>query len=124
MREIKFRAFYQGKMYKVNLIDWDTGVLELEIGENDAWEVKIFDVELMQFTGLKDENGKEVYEGDLVRTNDTNWSDLYGNVSVVEWDEFTAGFHRRLDLEGRRFDRCIDTIEVLGNIHETPNLLI
>jgi uncharacterized phage protein (TIGR01671 family) len=67
MREIKFRAFYDGAIYKVTEIMWSNETACL-FGQNDTdWEsVELSKLELMQYTGLRDKNGKEIYEGDIV----------------------------------------------------------
>lgn len=70
--------------------------------------------ELMQYTGLKDKNGKEIYEGDVVQpySNGTNF--------VVEW--WHSGWY--LVLENRHsMLYTIGRPEVIGNIHENPELL-
>ena len=74
MREIKFRAWDGSRM-------WDK--TEIAVGNNDLFEilndhnaVELFSeaFELMQYTGLKDKNGKEIYEGDIVRHLYTDWA--------------------------------------------------
>ncbi|RNC62796.1 MAG: hypothetical protein AWM53_02015 [Candidatus Dichloromethanomonas elyunquensis] len=76
------------------------------------------DVEIMQYTGLKDKNGKEIYEGDIFR-------DSLGYMAVVEWDNdngrflgFTFGNERKIIYVGKE-----PKVEVIGNIHENPALL-
>lgn len=72
---------------------------------------------LMQFTGLHDKNGKEMYEGDALRH-------LNGTVGVVEFDRahFTVAERRR---DGRKIWNAIDDEgwEIIGNIYSTPELL-
>lgn len=72
MRTIKFRAFYDGKMYPVNTISH--GGLSMNILTNEPqmhdskWVDSINEPKavLMQYTGLKDKNGVEIYEGDII----------------------------------------------------------
>ena len=138
MREIKFRAFYGGKMYRVNLIDWDTGILELETTENDAWEVKIFEVELMQFTGLLDKNGKEIYEGDVFEEallnperlvlayNGKVASQINAVVSYIAGCYFYCpgvGTVYNLNSCKRLTPANVARCQIIGNLYENPELL-
>ena len=71
---------------------------------------------LMQFTGLTDKNGKEIYEGDIVRT--TGWPDG----DPVYWVDgrFCVGQPSNLaDFLGSIAEGC----EIIGNIYENPELL-
>lgn len=64
---------------------------------------------IMQYTGLKDKNGKEIYEGDLLKVNDVN------TVMEVKWYDDSAGFNLAYLNK--------NTCEVIGNIHENPELI-
>jgi uncharacterized phage protein (TIGR01671 family) len=57
-REIKFRRWNGVEMYYPHLNDMDDTTLDYLIDDNQNW---------MQFTGLKDKNGKEIYEEDIVK---------------------------------------------------------
>ena len=75
------------------------------------------DWKVIQFTGLHDKNGKEIYEGDIVRHND------YGQISIVEWSEGDWGWwmkHIKHWNPKTQFDSSTD--EVIGNIYENPEL--
>lgn len=63
MLEVKFKAAWNEKVYEVLLIDWLNDLVDLENGNID---IPFNEVELLQYTGLKDKNGTEVYVGDIV----------------------------------------------------------
>ena len=67
---------------------------------------------LMQFTGLKDKNGVEIFEGDIVKC----W---YGHKGVVKWGYF--GFE--IDELDNSFHHTYEKAEVIGNIYENKELL-
>ena len=129
-REIKFRV-------------WNKNTNKYEYAELDYYFVidqRIKAYEYEQYTGLKDKNGKEIYEGDIVNicgiacTNDSEMACIMDTNSVVLWDKRYARFDvkdkpesKDWDYRRRRYylftDRDRDDIEVIGNIHENPELL-
>ena len=108
MREIKFRAWWN-----------DTGLPVEDFNDEyiiDACNDEVFTVE--QFTGLHDKNGKEIYEGDILENPD------YEETFIVEYHEGMAGY---VGWGDDKIAGCYlitdDEIEVIGNIHENPELL-
>ena len=79
----------------------------------------ISDISLMQYTGLKDKNGKDIYEGDIVRHENTRGYDTLA-IGAIEWCNRKAQWrHSRYSqeyLDGR-------DLEVIGNIYEHSHLL-
>lgn len=84
------------------------------------------DIILMQFTGLKDKNGKEIYEGDVLR--DDASGNYPRNLWEVAWDADEAKFYLEQLYEGKRSGSStryldINGKSVFGNIYENPELL-
>lgn len=97
------------------------------IGEKGDYELP--HIVLMQFTGLKDKNGKEIYEGDIVRVYIPNYTGEY----IMATIEFCSGcFGIRVagnpilnNAVGqfKAFNENTEGIEVIGNVYENPELL-
>jgi uncharacterized phage protein (TIGR01671 family) len=119
MREIKFRAWWKSLM---RMLDADDVRRNLNIGVI-AHIGEVADYILMQYTGLKDKNGREIYEGDIVISgmleNDV-WVPRNG---IVEWEQGDALFRIKLS-DAIDDDQLMDgPCEVIGNIYESPELL-
>ncbi len=127
MREYKFRAWdsWWGRMYYFDFTknieaapdDELKGLWILhEEGSVYAIQEKI---KIMQFTGLHDKNGKEIYEGDIV-TGLFNHTDIIGHIIYGSDATF---FIKRKGLYGIGLNNAEDWLEVIGNIHNNPELL-
>jgi len=121
MREIKFRAWDNvlGKWVSPQC-SWKRHELYVGFLEEDF-------IEIMQFTGLHDRNGKEIWESDIVRFLRAQgyWSHNRGDISVVKWiDDQQAqycgfGFSPLHPLTINKAKK----VEVIGNIYSNPELL-
>ncbi len=128
-RKIKFRAWDKENK---EMFDLDIGGVDFQnFNLNEYIKELQEDTILMQFIGLKDKNGKEIYEGDIVRyAAITGWSgaivgpcrDKQGNV----WEIFTGVVkygESNFFIDGCRYQRTITNLkeydgEVIGNIYE------
>jgi len=115
MREIKFRAYCQVCDNFVRVYDSLTQFKDGITNQCPNHEVRT-DTQLMQYTGLKDKNGVEIYEGDVVK---------HGNgIQQVYYDNTTASY--QMNLKGSVYDQeygGYDNVEVIGNIYQNPELL-
>ena len=73
---------------------------------------------LGQYTGLHDKNGKEIYEGDIVR----KFNGIIGKV-IYEHSEFIIDVTNNKKLVYGRLDLIENFVEVIGNIYDNPDLL-
>lgn len=126
MREIKFKAFHKNKkeMYKVFSFCNEFIKVVTDIDLVEKFTIDDFEP-LMQYTGLKDKNGAEIYEGDIIQFQSTEgqglikkvWfcdkkcSLMIGNLTYENLTE--SGFFQPSEL----------IFELIGNIYENPELL-
>lgn len=147
MREIKFRAFYDGKMYRVTeLLADDTVTLFDEQTEETKCVRRDF-VKLMQFTGLHDKNGMEIYEGDILNVRTRTKSFTPGRIGEHTWSDYheykievysepgmwLVGFPHKKDHPQKYHTHLVTIlsntrdadgyVEVIGNIYENSDLL-
>lgn len=108
MREIKFRVWdsHRKIMYQVDPLSFSNGAGIL-----------------MQYTGVKDKNGVEIYEGDIIRGH----TGRYQVDCVVRWSLGNCGFIAEPTITDRTY-LCLNpgstkSYEVIGNIYENPELV-
>lgn len=121
----RYRAWLKEdkEMIEVDEIHFKNGEFDF-IGDAITWMCKSNDCVLMQSTGLKDKNGKEIFEGDILKvTNLSSW------LEVVSFNKDKAMF---VSKEIKRkveetplydlFNTDIFEVEIIGNIHTNPEL--
>ena len=122
MREIKFRAVHKKAK---GMAEWDLlKTLKMSRLEDDNF---IF----MQYTGLKDKSGKEIYEGDLVKFNNCDYQRTAGHLDdeiITGEVSHSCGAWSINTRDNRSYDLYSvlvndEETEVVGNIYENPELI-
>ena len=144
-RDIKFRAYDGTNMVFFNQFELsNTG--GFWGGTREVWAVQSFfgigkcqgsgywhsdfseevEMELMQYTGLKDKNGKDIYEGDVL--DDGGVVEYFDNLAWDGGGSIHSGYYCKiwfLHKEDGELDygKGFEDVEVIGNIHENPELI-
>jgi len=125
-REIKFRAWDSDRKIMGNSIDIQTvyGSLAMYNSIQRQNDEEADYIILMQYTGLKDKNGVEIYEGDIVRFGyyDIEIPEISRSIGVVEYDDKHLCYKLGKKINVPFYEGLRD-IEVIGNIYQNPELL-
>ncbi len=144
MRDIKFRGIDKHKKWHYGFL-WkspdEKWWIKEAIEKTHSADFEVIEESIAQYTGLKDKNGKEIYEGDICKRkldkenrfrHFEEWADFW----LIEWLDTTCGFtttyldnlvDRKLNqikLRQNSFSQRFNEMdEVIGNIYENPELL-
>ena len=135
MRDVKFRAYIYdltdedshpleidvraGKLWDVASINFKNQIVEIIDDDGNVWEYELNsnEIVLLQYAGLKDKNGKKIYEGYIIKKSS-------GAIGEVVYLKATAGY--KLYNNGQVFDLFeadARYLEIIGNVYENPEIL-
>ncbi len=125
MKDLEFRAWLKDRMVKVEGFDFEYKYIEYKECDDDDYVdyANFYEIELMQYTGLKDKNGVKIFEGDIVKVD-------YLQEKIFEIIFVNGGFKLKAKDCSTEYDYSItstmieeNAIEIIGNVWENPKLL-
>lgn len=122
LKDFKFRAYEAGKRISkrdlaLNLLEHFHYDSEVPYLDEDTRQIELF-------TGLYDKNGKEIYEGDILKATNSYEGKELEIIGVVEY-ESRGGFYHLVDGK-KNYSKLLfgfNSLEIIGNIHENAELL-
>ena len=124
MKEFKMKAWLKKENKMVSIIGIDLNYQYIRYTDDgnlfkDDYKIAEFkDIELLQFTGLKDKAGQEVYEADVIKFND-GIDDIYGLISYNDEDAVYCVSYENVT---EHLLNMAGDFEIVGNIFENPDL--
>ena len=129
MREIKFRAYDPALgMCEVKSINFDSQTLWVSNGSNMLYELSFENSPPIEYTGLKDKNGKEIYEGDICNFFIEHYfpdriEPWHPEIRDIEWNPECGAWWPFADNDdGMPYPKA-KNCEIIGNIYENSELL-
>lgn len=116
-REFEFRAWLTKYNKMVKIYSWNIWQEYFMCSEYDS-EFYLEETPIMQYTGLKDKNNKEIYEGDIVTLHNSKYKVIFNSKEarfVLRDDEFEMN----IPFTNNNNER----MEIIGNIYENPELM-
>lgn len=124
MKELKIKAWLKKENKMVSIIGIDFNYEYIRYTEddnlfNENYKTAEFkNIELLQFTGLKDNGGQELYEADVIKFND-GIDDIYG---LISYDDEDGSYRVSYENITEHLSEREGDFEIVGNIFENPDL--
>ena len=125
MKELKFRAWIKNYNCYADVLGFEQGKLFVQFQSGERVQHRLYvpieDSAVEQCTGLKDRNGKEIYENDIVEYTTCYYGNEKRHRKVVEWSEWDSDDFGEPHNIG--FFDLSENMKVIGNVHKNANLL-
>lgn len=118
MRKLEFRAWWKDTKRFLDCDEWYMTCSGAKYLHYAVMPYKDDNFIIEQYTGIKDKNGQKIYEGDIVR-----YAIRPSRTTVVEWWSGEEEYYPCCTTSGFALPYSEDGYEVIGNIHENPELL-